>query len=130
MADGTVRDRNARRMQGDALPDYFEFEGVRADGTRIWIEALVTTIEENGRIIGSQSALRDMTERKHIEMQYLHAQKMESIGRLAGGVAHDFNNLLTVINGYSEMLLLRVPPGINPGRGWSRFAKQETAPRS
>jgi two-component system, cell cycle sensor histidine kinase and response regulator CckA len=53
-------------------------------------------------------AVMDMTERKELEQRVIHSQKMEAIGRLAGGVAHDFNNLLTTILGYADLLMTKM----------------------
>ncbi len=64
---------------------------------------------ESGRVFGVASLVQDVTERVALEDKLRHSQKMEAIGRLAGGVAHDFNNLLTVIMGYNQILSDGVP---------------------
>ncbi len=61
-----------------------------------------------GDIIGIIGISRDITERKKLEEQFRQSQKMEAVGRLAGGVAHDFNNMMTVVIGYSEFLLSKL----------------------
>lgn len=71
----------------------------------ILLEVTSTALEDEGRITGILCIARDVTERRHLEEQLRQAQKMESIGQLAGGVAHDFNNLLTVIHGHAALLL-------------------------
>lgn len=74
------------------------------------IVLLTTTIvrDEKGKVIAYRGIMKDITERKRLEQQLLHAQKMESVGQLAGGVAHDFNNLLTAIIGYGNLLKTEV----------------------
>jgi two-component system cell cycle sensor histidine kinase/response regulator CckA len=70
----------------------------------VWLTVSMV-FDEAGQYVAHIAVARDMTSQRAMQYQYLQAQKLEGIGRLAGGIAHDFNNLLTVINGYADMLV-------------------------
>lgn len=99
----------------------FESAHVRKDGTVMPVEINAVVIDHEGRTV-LYSIVRDITERirsaeekNRLEDQLRQAQKVEAIGRLAGGVAHDFNNLTAIVLGYGEMLLGELRPE-DPGR--------------
>ena len=75
---------------------------------RIWDIRTVPLPDEQGNVAKVIELKRDITEQKKLELQYLHAQKMESIGTLAGGVAHDFNNILTAIIGFGQITFVNM----------------------
>jgi PAS domain S-box-containing protein len=84
------------------------FTFAHPDGAVREVEYAARTNVHPGRHL---AVLRDVTERKHLELELWRAQRLESVGRLAGGVAHDFNNVLTAIRGYAQLLLARTIPG-------------------
>jgi PAS domain S-box-containing protein len=88
--------------------EHFETVRLKKSGTRLHIALTLSPIKDlDGKVVGVSSVARDITESKGMEETLRQAQRMESVGQLAGGVAHDFNNLLGVILGYTELLLER-----------------------
>ena len=101
-------DFRERLLHTDLVDDY-EVEITRKDGAkRVMSWSFRRYADSNGYFIGSILLGRDVTELKKLEGQFLQAQKMEAVGRLAGGVAHDFNNMLTVIRGHCELLMVKL----------------------
>ncbi len=113
-----LADHQARKAAGrQGMAERYERRLRHKNGTEIFAEVSGGPLtNEAGRSCGTFGMFSDITERKRAEAkharmveQLAQTQKMEAIGRLAGGLAHDFNNLLTVVNGYSGLILAELP---------------------
>jgi two-component system cell cycle sensor histidine kinase/response regulator CckA len=106
--------RKCLKQPGVSMP--FQTRLVRSDGSCRWVEGVITNLLEQPRVEGLVVNYHDITASKHAEQEHerfaaelLQAQKMEAVGKLAGGVAHNFNNYLTAIGGYAELVLADLP---------------------
>jgi PAS domain S-box-containing protein len=104
-----------RTGDGPMLGRRVQLQALRRDGSEITVELSVTAQKYGQRSVFN-GFMRDLTEKLAAEAQLFHAQKMETIGQLTGGVAHDFNNLLTAIIGNLEVLAASVPEGSSLSR--------------
>jgi two-component system cell cycle sensor histidine kinase/response regulator CckA len=100
-----MRDAFLKAMNEHGFVQKFEYQVYRKDGKTIWMsENARAVLSPQGTIHHFEGTVQDITQHRELEEQLRQMQKIEAIGRLAGGVAHDFNNILMAISSYAELL--------------------------
>lgn len=109
-AQHDAKDAFKNKINGNASgPEYYENEIITSTGEIKYIAWHTTTVRDaHGDIVGVLCSGDDLSEKRKLQDQLIHSQKMESIGSLAGGIAHEFNNILTIILGNNEMNMREV----------------------
>src|SRR5207244_9389910 len=112
-ADAAERQRLVvRDSYSDRQYDNVEATWKRPDGRLLTVQLSGRAVRKGaGQVEYYETFVRDVTDQRQLQQQVLQSQKMEAVGRLAGGIAHDSNNLLTVITSYSDLLLEDLAPG-------------------
>jgi PAS domain S-box-containing protein len=106
-----VIDRVEKMRLGEAVPALAEYEIVTKDNRKLWIMVNTKLEYENGKPVKATTVCHNITEKKELEQEILKAQKLESLGVLAGGIGHDFNNLLSGIIGNISLAKLEAERG-------------------
>ncbi|HEY7489551.1 MAG TPA: PAS domain S-box protein [Candidatus Tectomicrobia bacterium] len=88
----------------------YDLDIITREGRRVSLNVSARLIAQNGTPVAVQCIARDITERKRLEAHLYEAKRLEALGTLAGGIAHDFNNILTAILGYTDLVLITMPP--------------------
>jgi PAS domain S-box-containing protein len=114
--DFIVDSKSFLQLQGlldeDDVVENFESERYRRNGSKIWTTVNIRVVRDaEGKVSYYEGAVEDITQKKNLESQLRHSQKLEAIGTLAGGIAHDFNNILTAVIGYGSLLKAKLENG-------------------
>lgn len=105
----TVLNRHRERIEGNNPPISYQFRIVTKNSQIVWVQLNTTQIQWEGQA-ATLNFLSDISEERKLAEQLQRAEKMETVGMLAGGVAHDLNNILSGLVGYPDLLLLDLPP--------------------
>jgi two-component system, cell cycle sensor histidine kinase and response regulator CckA len=99
-----------KTLEEHGIAQNFEYEVYRKDGKIIWVSENARIVRDSrGRTLYFEGTVEDISGRRELEQQLRQMQKIEAVGRLAGGVAHDFNNILMAISSYAELLDKKLP---------------------